>query len=513
MSSISYGASLKIPVVMPEGGSLLIPVTFPEIQRGRLCVKPALSGMDEASTALKIRPLLSAGQNLLIRNEINSGLKGAVMISGTLGGSGPKASLNICTPLCLAGYRGAVRIALPGSTAVSISDTLTVYGDGADITGSLLNAEISLFNGSENCSVTAEFKPLLRVPDNLNIWINSEEYSFETISAVSTENQTHITAEIQMPETYVSMDGGYMRASALAADAGIIWAADGFVTGGITGEFTGFQLAALLAEQSGAGVRVMGGGSPLVYGFTGPAVYEPQNILHFKKRTTGEKYSALEITYGKSGDSYISIVPSVKKTHAGSSISLRVYGQGEKRVTADGASLVKTKAGITETVTEDITFQSGAGRLSKPALAVLTPGVTADGKTAACGELTGVKSVSYKTVCDIYSVTSGTPGQAAVFAGAGNTAVVLTGTGGPVKAIKTPYICDHVTAVRRGRAFLQKNAAVSEITAAHSGALNTPSAIAVRSAYCEGPIKSAKIRIENNPVKITDILEVLTWQR
>lgn len=513
VSALSINGSINVPAVMTRTGSFCIDITFAEMMSGGLLIASSLSASDSQSVVLRIDTALGMESAVAAVNSLAEKLRGRTDCPLTLGDFGLSGSVRIIQPLYAAGHSGSLRISLPDSTVLTVSDTLTVTGGGTDITAKLKSAVINLFGGNQTCSVTADFTPLAKIPDSLTIAINGAEYSFDTVSAVTTKDGTEITAEAYALPEKKTLEHGVIRSDECAAIfEGVIHSSPAFTARDINGTFDGFELAALLAEQSGSFVRLMPDGRSMVFmPDKNSPVYEPADVISFEKRYVKQQPSGAEVIYGRSGENYVSIEPSVRKTRTGSIATVKVYGTDSK-IFADGAEVAKTASGIYETVTEDVFFENGSGTLSRPALTLLTEGMKADGRKITSAKGCGYARVSYVTRFNSYEISSNSPADVTICARLDSRALVLCGSG-EVKTVHAPHVCDYVTAVKIAKAYIASLYRTSKITALHSELINTPDGLVLKTPYVEGPITGAQINIENNPVRVTDILEVSAWQR
>lgn len=94
-----------------------------------------------------------------------------------------------------------------------------------------------------------------------------------------------------------------------------------------------------------------------------------------------------------------------------------------------------------------------------------------------------------------------------------NSALFLRGGTSIKTKIEAPHLTDHVSAFRLAEKKYRKDGAKLELTTTHDNIINTTSGLNLSTAYGSGAVTGAKRHIQGNPVKITDKLEVLQWQK
>lgn len=510
--SLSFTDGIEITAVLSESGRLEVTAPFTDAFSGSIALYACLSAMNGKSAEEKISNSLSPEGFLKLCSQLSEALAGNALIRLTLGDFGSGNSSEISIPLNKSGLAGSLRISLPQSTGAVMKDSLAVYADGRDVTPQMKTAEISLFGENNPMSFKAEFKNMPSVPDSLSFEINGTRYDFCVDKAVIEGTSASLSGEMgrNHEKTYAA---GFIRASELAAQTdSIIFSADDFMVQNITGSLTDFDLAVLMAENSGRNARQMPGGRTLIYGE--PAtVYQPDNIISVSSERETVGVASAEVIYGQNGDDYTALEPSVRQTRTGRTITLKVYGAPGAKISANGGTVKQTASGQKETFAEDILFQNGTGRLSRPAETVHTYGVRAEGKKLYSETSTGFVTVSYTSGYSVYEISSDTPADISISVSMENRAVVFSGVSGTSETIYAPHICDYVTAVRTAEKFLESKGEKILITAPHSGLINTTSAISIKSRYGSGKLTGAKIQIQGSPLKIIDEMEVLKWQK
>lgn len=83
----------------------------------------------------------------------------------------------------------------------------------------------------------------------------------------------------------------------------------------MNGSFSPFRFAAKLAESSGNHARELPSGGSLIFNTSeSNPVYTPADILSWVRSKPKKSYSCIEVVYGKSGDNFITIEPSMRKS-------------------------------------------------------------------------------------------------------------------------------------------------------------------------------------------------------
>jgi hypothetical protein len=507
-SALSLSGSLNLPI--PEGlnGELLIYALFAEVYRGSSYIPLSLSAMNDATVTCQTANALALDEAVCISAELAEAFAGSLISVNTIGEYALRASADIRIPFGLSDTSGSFEVRLPQTTAHVIKDELEVYADGIDITKLLKNAEIKLFGRNEPVRLKALLKPLKNTPKSIDIFINGEAYTFIIETAEHSPERCTLTGII--PSRYASVTAGVKRASALCADnTDIIFSAADFVTQGIEADGTDHGIAVMLAEMCGAKARQIKDGRSMVYDAGSTAVYTPEHILSWAKTTPESFKGAVEVIYGKNGDDHITLEPSSGR--AIKEISLKVYGKSGIPVRADGGKLKLINSGNRETVTEDIIFENGYGRLSKPCIKMISAGFTADGKKVYADASCITAGIRYETTYDLYTVSAESD-RVTVCAYLDNRVVIMKGRGAK-KSITAENICDHATAYKLAKSKLAEASGKLTLLTTHSNVLNTTSALKVKTPYGTGEALSASINISTAPLKITDKLEVQLWQR
>jgi len=509
VSSLTISGEVSITAVHSSTESLHIYALFSEILREETTVSTSLSAMDEPTETCTVRNCLLLGCGTKILNELTQHMQKTSEIRTTIGDFGIQDTLGISIPIGQTNLSKALDVRLPQSTGFLIKDNLTVYADGADVTALFKSGVISLFGNNKPLSIDAVFKPLKNVPKAISIHINEERYTFITESSTSSPERCGITGVLENKN--VSIEPSIAKASELCADeSDIIFASQDFMTSDICGDMAEHDLAAMLADMSGTYARQMADGRSMVYKIDKHSTsYTPDHILSWEKISAANSIGSVEVIYGKNGDNYITLEPLTKK--AQKQTKLKVYGKSGIPVRADGGVSKVISRGNKEVVTENVIFEKGRGKLAKPCTKMLTSGISADGKniTAESGCIS--TSITYETSYDLYEISANS-GDMTICAYLENRVVLLNGDG-EQKSISAENICDHVTAYRLAKGILDRQGSKLNLLTTHSNIINTTNGINVECSAGSGALISASININTNPVKITDRLEVLSWQR
>ena len=269
------------------------------------------------------------------------------------------------------------------------------------------------------------------------------------------------------------------------------------------------EIAVTLAEMCGANARQMKDGRSMIYDFISSSLYTPEHILSWSKAYPERFRGGIEVIYGKNGDDHITLEPSSKRAAKG--VSLKVYGKSGLPIKADSGNVKLINRGNRETITEEIIFENGYGRLSKPCIKMLSAGFSADGKKVYADSPCITASVRYETSYDLYTVSASSD-IVTLCAYMDNRVLIMKGSGS-ITSLRSENICDHAAAYRLAKSKLAESSDTLTLETTHSNILNTTSAIKVQTPYGTGGALSASINISTAPLKITDKLEVQIWQR
>lgn len=509
MSSLSMTGSINIPAVHGLSAELIIYALFSEVFTGKTEVACPLSAMDENTAVTIINGALTISESAEIKCGLTEYLTGNIDIINTLGSYGFKGMSEIQTPIGRTDLTGSLDIRLPQTTAHIIKDELAVYAEGNDVTKMLRKAELKLFGDNSMMAAEAVFKPFAEIPKELTFKINDESYNF--ITSAYEQSNTECTISAYAPSPALKISAKTSRASELCAEnTNIIFSASDFITDAIDEEITEHQLAVTLAEMCGGKARQMKDGRSMIFDTSvTTATYEPDHILSWIKTSPDKFKGTIEVIYGKNGDDYITLEPSSKKAFKG--VSLKVYGRSGLHVKAEGGLLKLISRGNNELVSENIIFENGKSRLSKPCTEMISEGITADGKKVYADASCISASVKYKTTYDLYTVTAKSD-NATICAYLENRILIVRGTE-ESESYTAEKIFDLATAYRLAKSKLAAKGGRLTLITTHSNILNTTSAIKAKTPYGTGEVISASVNISTNPLKITDRLEVQTWQR
>ena len=507
MSDIPLGGVVNIPAVQTENGLISLTAVHSETLSQSVAISSSLSGMNSPIESISVITANGISGNLPLKGEMSKLVKGSSEISTTIGEYSTRGELEIVNPLKPSGEAGCLGISLPQTTATVISDTLSVFADGYDVTSYLEDAEIKLFGENDPLTLKASFSPMIKVPKRIQININTESYYFEVDAFDQSNESLEITA-IYSDTDKSSINIKNRRASKICADySSVIFSANDFLVGNIEEDITDFELAKLLSTLSGTSARQLPDGRAMVFeSQKSSSVYKPENILSWKK-ISKTPVSSVEVVYGKSGDNYITLEVESKATN-GSTV-LKVYSEDQPEIKADKGVLSLLSRGNCETITEEVVLTNGKGTISKPALFAISDEIKADGKTIYTSAQCQTVSVTYETIYDEYILSSDKEQNLTVCAYLENRAIIITGENGEDLSIDLPDICDEVTAYRAARSLFRSKSERSVIRTTHSNIINSTSGLKVKTPYCEGFLNSAKIIINTNPMKIIEELEVV----
>ncbi|PLX68635.1 MAG: hypothetical protein C0603_05640 [Denitrovibrio sp.] len=514
MSDLSITNSINVISILSEGGVFEINPSHTESIYETIECSFSLSGMDTATESVKLINTCGFDHSVDISTQLSDLTNNTLSIDNTIGNSSLANTINISTPLTKNNLQGSIDIAFPQATTKLIDDTLTVYADGIEITTKLKKASLTLFGNNKPMSLNASFSFLNSIPTELLISINDIDYNFTTTSSTSSYKGIEIEAESMATSRKKIISYNYQLATDAVAQFGdIIFAGDQFLSASINGSYSSYKFARKLSEASGNYARQLPSNNLIFNTSKSNPTYEPSNILDWIKVEPKKRYSCVEVIYGKRGDDYITIEPSIRKKKIGGQISLRVYGSLGKTLNTNATSLKALQKSITEEITEDVFFENGIGKLSKPANTTLTEGVTATGKRVVSDSSCQMMAVRYLTTYDLYEITSNIASDMTFCVYLENIAYLLTGETGDVKKLVEESICDHTTAINRAKTFLHSEANKTTLVTTHDNIINTTSGLNIKSKYGTGPLIGASIHIDSNPIKITNKLEVLQWQK
>ncbi|ADD69002.1 hypothetical protein Dacet_2240 [Denitrovibrio acetiphilus DSM 12809] len=505
MCSLSLSDTITIPAVRSMYGTLTICPLSAETVCGKLNIPVSLSGTNSPTENIRTITSLGSGNTCNIAGELSPYADSSLSIKSTIGDFSTAGTHKVMLPMGRTSHSNSLDIPLPQTTGRVITDKLAVFADGKDITKLFISGQIKLFGGNEALTLSAELTPHGELPEVITIMINSSKYTFEVKTCEIQPGKCRLTGSASVAE--VTITPSTITAAKLCADnTEIIFSACDFVTADISGCTTEHKLAQMLAEMSGADARQMPDGRSMIF-VTNRAspVYKPENILSWSKTSADKNMGSVEVIYGKSGDNYITLVPSAKT--ARTSAMLRIYGKSGLSVKAEGGAISRLSTAKRETVTEEIILEEGSGKLTYPALKVITSGVTTDGKKIKTDKDCIRKRVTYETAYDLYRIKADSP-EVTVCVYLENRVVIISNTG-DTKTITAENICDYTTAYRIAKAALDNKKGRLRLVTTHSELLNTPAGLNINTPYGEGVIRSATINIKNNPVMITDTLEVL----
>jgi len=483
--------------------------------RGSKALPVPLSAMNEPSVQVSIAGSLGITADTQICSMLSRKTEGLCRISLTTGDSGYRDVYKIFTPLDLTGFSMSSKIYLPQTTAKAISDSLSVKADGKDVTDKLTGAVIRLFGQNRDMTAEAYFTQMSCSFRKLDISISETKYSFDLKGVDFSEGVFRASLVYGTADMKKSVDMKNIRASEAAAFfENIVFDTDDFILREAHGEYTHFEFAVFLAEISGSLVKRLPEGASLIYRKSANNhIYRPENIIYAEEKYEPAEIACIQVMYGRYGDGHTAVEPSVRKTKTGSTISLKVYGDSGRKIYSDAPHIKLCAKGISEICTENVFFKNGKGGVSKPPSAMLTAGIRYDGRDVYCGNSVFSKEVTYKTVYDLYEMSSEKAGDMTFYVQTGNTASFFTGKSGITETIYAPEICDHTTAIRIAEKRYENHARVKILTAPHSSVLNTSAGLNIKTAFAEGAVTGALIDIKNAPVRITDRLEVLPWQK
>lgn len=195
MSSLSTTNSLIVSSVLSSDGVITIAIPHLESTRDSVACLSSLSGMNEITETHIISTASGINSYTNIYGEISDKVQNSITVLNTLGDSAVSATINILTPFSVSALNSSLVIAIPHSTAKLVKDSLTVIGDGIDITSKLKDGKISLFGNNSPMSLNAVFGSLCNIPDKIVFKINAISYSFMTISAVTSDKGVSIEAQ------------------------------------------------------------------------------------------------------------------------------------------------------------------------------------------------------------------------------------------------------------------------------------------------------------------------------
>jgi len=362
-------------------------------------------------------------------------------------------------------------------------------------------------------SVKADFAGHLSLPDELLVQINSENYLFQISKKRDTPEGTALYGKTPAAKREV-FSFKHVMASELAAslDGSIIFAADDFMISGLHSDMNSIEAASFIAEISGNRSRTVNGNRSLVFSLSkNNPVYSPENIISWEKSYVKPEGTFTEVVYGQSSES-ITIEPSTRTANTSEKIVINIYLLTDTQIISN-ASLRKTASMIPVTVTEQVLFEDGAGALTKPSYKMLSPNVRASGKSVFVKDGSGIKEVTYVTLRNTYELSSASSGEFAVFAYMKNRALFIKGANGTKKTIHAPHLSDHVSAIKLAKSEYAENGEKLFLEIPHTNIINTTSGLNIKTMHGGGALTGVKINIETNPVRITDRLEVLQWQK
>lgn len=473
-----------------------------ETASGRTDIATALSAMNSNTCSHVHISALSITKRAECPNSLSGRTAGSVSLNNMLCQDSLSGTYTVSVPVGRTGISAKTLISLPMSTGRLNTDTLTVYADERDITIRLISAEIDLFGVP---SFTAEFLAGTQIFRKMVFVINGEEFSFETTASQVSAEKTVLSGRMRTDSRLTPINIKAMKASALTLQfsSGIVWTAEDYVVSGLAGAYTEYELAELLAENTGLSVRMLPDSRICVHGRGTDITVKPESVFSWRQSANEQKYSSVTVTYGND-DTYIE---TDSTAYTGLSSSVKIYGTDRNSVFSDTDSLTLINRSVPETVTETVYFSAGEARLNKRPSAVLTDGVSYSGRTLYREGAYGYVSVSYETVYDEYAVVSSSAGKKAVTVSTDNSVTVITGKMGSSKTLSVPGITDRVSAMRKAKSLLTPaNTAV--ITTSRNRALTLPAGIIIKCPYARGRAVSARINITADPLIITDTLEV-----
>ena len=498
--SISGVSELHCPLSL--NFTNIIETQFAETVSESTVISNSLSALNGETAFCRIRSVLGLNSPELLCGEISERLAGRVTISGAIGQNGITGYFSLIQPLPLTGISSVCELALPMTTGYLHDDTLTVYADGQDVTAFLSAAVIDL---SDVPSVTAEFAGSIAAA-SLRFVINGESFSFRTKNVTSASDSTKITAAMRTDGTVKAIDVKAEKASEIALMfSDIVWAAQDHVLSNISGSYTSYELAELMADSAGLRLRLLPTGYLCVSGRGGDIDVTPAHIFDWQYEKTSEKYSAVTVTYG-TGSLYVEADSSAS---AGQTVTVKVFGLYKGQITTDADSITQSRKAVSGAFTEEVYFSDGEAELKRPPESVLTSGVTFSGNSVYMSGISGYVTVEYTAVYDEYLLTNSTAGKRSVTIFSDNSVTLITNGEKEALTVKAPHLTDKASALILA-AEMAGPENILTLTTSRNPELTLPSGIRIKTAKGSGRLRSAKISIKTSPLIIQDILEVIS---
>jgi hypothetical protein len=506
MSTLSLSGNTKIKIPMEISETVNIPVTFSQITKDSVNLSFSLSAMLDDTVLYRIPSPLSIEGGLRSENVLSEKVSDTVGILGSIGDFTLNGCLNVSRPMNRNDLCGSLKIPLPDSDGILVKDELAVYADGKDITASLTKAEIELFGRNTPSTADIYLKQPMEA-EEIRIELNGYEYSFRTASCLKKESSTKIHAEADFGRGRKHISISNKKAlHAVSEFSSLIWSGNNFLIADINGDYSISDFASQLAESSSGYVKTSGTNIAICSKYGTKQKIETDNIFSWELRRT-EKRDNITVNYGRGADDGITIEADRKTSKKVNTID--VYALSGIEIFDNTGNYYEPVSEEQVSFTEYVLFENGEGKLSKPALAMQTPDVDFQGKTVYSTSL--MMPVTYQTLRKRYAIPSGKDVKKTIYAKSENSISIVSDPYAENKKITDNIINDYASAFRRAQQESIKE--VMKIETLHLPQLNSPYHSTIKTPFGSGDITSAKIIVDTEPTKITNILEVELWKK
>jgi len=508
VSALSITGNRKIKVPMSLSNSVFIPSSFTSTIRGEKEIALALSGMNEPSSTLKIRTSSSISGEFEVYSTLSETLRNSIEVRQMIGDCSKRGILKISKPMGRANIRDSLKVSLPESSAEIIKDELNLFADGIKMTERLISAEIHLFGGGRTSEANVTLKGYVRC-DKISININGFSYDFRTSNISAGDRQTKIKGKPEIASKQISLNIRNRSGLQLASDMdNVIWSAGRFMAKRINCNTSLGDFASRLAESCCGQVKTLNDELAICSPYGEKQNITTDFIISFTENIRRDSEN-IEISYGENGDSHITIEPE-KRSVTTPEAFINVYSSSSFDIYSPDGELEEVSSDIV-TVSELVTFENGEGKLSKPASKVLTAGIGCNGKITKSTRDISSTNIVYQTIRTRYKISSDSIGRKTIYATTDSSLTIINDPTKPIKTIEDNIITDYVSAFRRAKNELKSD--IVTIETLHQQGLNSPFHNTITTPIVSGDVISASVKIENNPVKITNILEVRPWQK